>query len=681
MLPHENADALELCQIKGWQCVIPKGRYAAGDLVTYVPIDAVIPQEHSDRWGFTKYLSNGRVRCARLRGEPSFGVIVDREDDVWPEGLDVKDFYGITKFIPPVKMGAGDAAPAHPLFVEYTDVENLRNFPSVFTEGEEVVVTEKIHGCLSYNTNVTMADGSVKRIMNVKQGDFVLGLNGTGHVVPTKVLNVFDNGKAQEWMTMRGTRRSAGRGNSFFAVNCTPNHRFWNPETQAYVAAEHLAVGSSVTLMRSEKGLTPVQEQVLLGKMLGDGFFHQTTHTAAVEWSQSVAQKDYIGWTLQGIGDLAGRGIGELTSGYGTAMLRTGTTFNSDIKKKFSSFITEDGRKSVPEWVADEIGPIALAFWYMDDGSLGHDLGQEDRALFATCSFDESDHRILSRGLNKFGIKAFSYRSGKGHLRIRLNADSAEKLFLLIAPYVPAAMQYKLPERYRGHSGWLPKAEMPYKPVTITQTITEIQRNNTKIESRKWDIETETHNFFANSVLVHNSNCRLALIEGELMAGSMSVRRVRPERLADSLYWQPLEAGGVQALLESFGQSARQVILFGEVFGSKVQNLNYGQVGTLGFRAFDILVDGKYLDADLFFAACAEFGVPAAPVLHRGPYDLAAIKAVSEGATTLGADHIREGVVVKPARERTDPKVGRVCLKYIGDPYLFAKNVTDSHDV
>ena len=51
VLPHDNADALELCQIKGWQCVIPKGRYSADDLVTYVPIDAVIPQEHSDRWG------------------------------------------------------------------------------------------------------------------------------------------------------------------------------------------------------------------------------------------------------------------------------------------------------------------------------------------------------------------------------------------------------------------------------------------------------------------------------------------------------------------------------------------------------------------------------------------------------------------------------------------------------
>ena len=84
VLPHENADALELCLIKDWQCVIPKGRYAAGELVTYVSIDAVIPQEHSDRWGFTKYLCNGRVRCAKLRGEPSFGVIVDRENSAWP---------------------------------------------------------------------------------------------------------------------------------------------------------------------------------------------------------------------------------------------------------------------------------------------------------------------------------------------------------------------------------------------------------------------------------------------------------------------------------------------------------------------------------------------------------------------------------------------------------------------
>ena len=138
---------------------------------------------------------------------------------------------------------------------------------------------------------------------------------------------------------------------------------------------------------------------------------------------------------------------------------------------------------------------------------------------------------------------------------------------------------------------------------------------------------------------------------------------------------------GVQELLAHLGETHRQVILYGEVFGSRVQSLTYGQGGTLGFRAFDLLADGKYRDADGFTVLCARFAVPAVPVLYRGPYALDTVKALSEGTTTLGADHIREGVVVRPVKERTDPKVGRVCLKYIGDPYLFAKNVTDSHDV
>ena len=78
------------------------------------------------------------------------------------------------------------------------------------------------------------------------------------------------------------------------------------------------------------------------------------------------------------------------------------------------------------------------------------------------------------------------------------------------------------------------------------------------------------------------------------------------------------------------------MILFGEVFGSKIQNLSYGKVGTFGFAAFDLLVDGRYLDAGDFEAACARFGVPAVPVVYRGPFSLDAVKAVSGGNTTLG---------------------------------------------
>lgn len=146
ILPHPNAERLELAHVKGWQCVVPKGKYAAGDRIIYIPPDSVLPAALSDRLGITKYLSNGRVRCARLRGEPSFGVIMDLEDSALPEGADVCERYGITKYVPPLKTSVGDAEPAHPLFVSYTEIENMRNFPQVISDGEEIVATEKIHG-------------------------------------------------------------------------------------------------------------------------------------------------------------------------------------------------------------------------------------------------------------------------------------------------------------------------------------------------------------------------------------------------------------------------------------------------------------------------------------------------------------------------------------------------------
>jgi RNA ligase (TIGR02306 family) len=145
VLPHPNADRLEIAHVLGWQCVVPKGKHKEGEKVVYFPPDTVLPEDVSDRFGVTKYLSKGRIRCAKLRGEPSFGLVVEPDAD-WQVGANVADAYGATKYEPPVQVTAGDAAPDHPLFVRYTDIENMRNFPDILVPGEPVVVTEKIHG-------------------------------------------------------------------------------------------------------------------------------------------------------------------------------------------------------------------------------------------------------------------------------------------------------------------------------------------------------------------------------------------------------------------------------------------------------------------------------------------------------------------------------------------------------
>jgi len=118
------------------------------------------------------------------------------------------------------------------------------------------------------------------------------------------------------------------------------------------------------------------------------------------------------------------------------------------------------------------------------------------------------------------------------------------------------------------------------------------------------------------------------------------------------------------------------------VYGSKVQDMHYCCKGAFGFRAFDILAVGKYLDVDEFLEVCSKHGIETVPVLYRGPYTLDQVKSLSEGSTTLGESHIREGVVVKPIKERMNPKVGRVAMKYVGDQYLFSKSADkDTHDV
>jgi RNA ligase (TIGR02306 family) len=147
--PIENADRLELVIIKGWQCVVPKDQYHVGDLVIYVPIDAVFPQPLSDKIGVTKYLSRQRVKTAKLRGTISQGVIMSVDEVPGAvEGQDVAEALGITKWEPPLpgQCTAGQPRPQHPDFLRYTDIENIKNYPDVLTEGEEVVITEKIHG-------------------------------------------------------------------------------------------------------------------------------------------------------------------------------------------------------------------------------------------------------------------------------------------------------------------------------------------------------------------------------------------------------------------------------------------------------------------------------------------------------------------------------------------------------
>lgn len=171
--PHSNPEVerLELAKVKGWQLCVPKGMHQVGEKVVYFPEGTVLFPFVADKFGVANYLKrkvdiNGNtvliVNKIRLKGEPSFGLIVSLGVDSWEIGEDVASYYGATKYEPPVNLTrVGNARPWHPKLSKYTEIENIRNIrfdlpTPVFDEGEEVYVSEKIHGT---NSMVAMVDG------------------------------------------------------------------------------------------------------------------------------------------------------------------------------------------------------------------------------------------------------------------------------------------------------------------------------------------------------------------------------------------------------------------------------------------------------------------------------------------------------------------------------------------
>lgn len=162
--PHNNAERLEVATVYGFQVITQKGKYKVGDKIIYIPIDSILPA-NLEAIIFPAdakvKLSKSRVRQIRLRGLASQGMIVNPEEvrsivnpDYFTEEQDVRSILGVKKYEPPVReervnLGgpkSRNSKNPHPLFHKYNGLGNIKWFPNMFKDGDQVVIQEKLHG-------------------------------------------------------------------------------------------------------------------------------------------------------------------------------------------------------------------------------------------------------------------------------------------------------------------------------------------------------------------------------------------------------------------------------------------------------------------------------------------------------------------------------------------------------
>lgn len=674
---HPNADSLSIVQVFGYTVVVKTDDWVGKDKGAYIPPDSIVP----DKPEFEFLNGHRRIKAHKFRGIMSQGLLWPVSDE-YNIGDEISSQLGIEHYEPPETglstYGDIEQGPYEGIVNVVYDLEAWYRYPHIFEDGEQVIISEKLHGCFPLDTRITMFDGSKKTIKNIKENDIILGVNNHGNIVQQKVLKTYKNGKTKIWVKATGKRRSAGRGSNFFSIKATPEHKFYCSNSECankYKKLSEFKVGDKILYIRSELDLIPIHKQILLGKLLGDGHLHQIKNSAAITWTNCKSDSDYFYWTKNALGKLAELSVKNGRGGFENSQdnLSCNTHFNYQIKKYFSSFY-KNKIKIVPDWIYNEITPISMAFWYMDDGSLGSSPGQENTANFAVCGFSELDCSILLFCFQKFGIKANYFKDSNGYSRIRLNSDEAEKFFLLVAPYIPKSMQRKLPERYRGHEGWIPNGQINYKPILVEleiDSIVELKENR-----MRYDLETENHNYFANSILVHNCNWRGTFYNNRMWVGS---RRQWKKENKNTVWWKVLEQN---PWIEEFCRENEGQFLYGEVYGW-IQNLRYGHNrNEFSFKAFDILDPQglKWMNAWDFYhtsfyklnqtdGSNDEIKIQRVPLIYEGAYSEEKVRELISGKSLI-ADHMREGIVIRPFCERWNQEIGRVHLKAVSAEYL-----------
>jgi intein/homing endonuclease len=406
---------------------------------------------------------------------------------------------------------------------KYTDIIRYGKgiTSDVINIGDVISITEKIDGCFHYDTLITLSDGSkekIGKIVNNKLNLQVMTYNlNTNKLEPKKIINWYNHGDKKEFICLKyqSPIRKGGRPNK---IICTKDHLFWT--NKGWKEAQYLT-SDDVVYTFMEK-LDYAQEQLIIGSLLGDSSIYPTLKKISLQRNRGIAythsnkQIDYANFKNKVLG---GNFLKQenIVTGYGSEATRNLSICCKPIESLIKLCVNDEDKKFVNEDWVNLINPIALAFWYMDDGSLSHNINQKDRVVLHTEGFSELEIDLLINILEiKFNIFANKLFYKDKYYKISLDTYSSDIFFNLVCCYIPKCMQYKLPKEYHLETTfwdyYTPKNKNGLYPIQIIEQ--EIIIPNYINNFNNYDIEVEdNNNYFAGGLLVHNSNSSFILDE------------------------------------------------------------------------------------------------------------------------------------------------------------------------
>jgi recombination protein RecA len=366
-------------------------------------------------------------------------------------------------------------------------------------------------GCMSYSTRVTLADGTqekIGKIVNQRLDVEVLSYDPeTGRMVPRRIVNWFNNGKAEEFLQF-SVAKSGKNGLAQFAA--TENHLIRTPG--GWRQAGELTPGNRVMVTEQQR-LGGQQIQLILGSLMGDGSLSPNRKGRSgtrFRMGHGARQAAYLDWKVSLL-----ENIPHSKTANAKGAVFADFTPLPELGELREAVYFGDGKKHLSWDYLKSLTPLALAVWYMDDGSFTlRSKGVQERTAGGTGRIEicveamspGTRDRLASYLRDTYGLEVkLTSRGARQVSVLQFSTAASTKFQKLIAPYIHPSMEYKLLPRFRGEfSVW--QEFVPPTPRLVPARVLDIHIKPPTRSMNRFDIEVEgSHNYFVDGVMVHNS--------------------------------------------------------------------------------------------------------------------------------------------------------------------------------
>ncbi|CAN5239893.1 intein-containing recombinase RecA [soil metagenome] len=366
-------------------------------------------------------------------------------------------------------------------------------------------------GCLSYGTRVLLADGTTEKIgkiVNQKMDVEVMSYDAEKDVVmPRRIVNWFDNGITDKFLQFN-VEKSHGNGRAQFAA--TENHLVRTPG--GWREAGELVPGDRVMATETHR-LSDQQWQVVLGSLLGDGNLSSNRRDrdgVRFRLGHGTKQANYLDWKVSLLGNIP---VSRRTNDRGAVF--ADFTPLPELAELQRTVYMGNGKRTITEEYLKALTPLALAIWFMDDGSFTirskglqrRTAGGSGRLAFCVEALTEgSRDRLVEYLRDTHGFDTAWRRSGAAaKALLTFSTESSRRFLEYVAPCVHPTMDFKLLEGQRGRFDVTPQfVEPKLRPVPARVLALHVKPQTRSMH--RFDIEVEgSHNYFADGVMVHNS--------------------------------------------------------------------------------------------------------------------------------------------------------------------------------